>query len=217
MPHNGWWVGAGVLAVLLGVTAASPVIGRPFLRAAGAADAELFGPIGKLAGQNSLRNPRRTTATASALMIGLTLAFTVAILGSLGQGVGGQDQVEENFIGDYIVSSAFGEGYSPAITDRMAEIDGVDKVLRQRFGFGLFEGDSDDGLYIVATAPDTHLRVRPDHDLRRAPPTSPTAPCWSRRTGPKDHHVTIGDDLRDHGARPARRSGGSSASSRTTR
>ena len=27
----GWWVGAGVLAILLGVAAASPVIGRPFL------------------------------------------------------------------------------------------------------------------------------------------------------------------------------------------
>ena len=74
VPHNGWWVGAGVLAVLLGVTSASPVIGRPFLRATGAAEARLFGPMGRLAGQNSLRNPRRTTATASALMIGLTLA-----------------------------------------------------------------------------------------------------------------------------------------------
>src|SRR3954471_6968534 len=82
VPHNGWWVGAGVLCVLLGVTAASPDIARPFLRATGAVDAAVFGPMGQLAGQNSLRNPRRTTATASALMIGLTLAFTVAILGS---------------------------------------------------------------------------------------------------------------------------------------
>jgi putative ABC transport system permease protein len=151
VPHNGWWVGAGVLAVLLGVTAASPVIGRPFLHATGAADAALFGAIGQLAGQNSLRNPRRTTATASALMIGLTLAFTVAILGSSAKASVDQ-QVEENFIGDYIVSSAFGEGYSPAITDRMAEIDGVRSLLRERFGYGLFEGE---GMFLVATSPDT--------------------------------------------------------------
>ena len=151
VPHNGWWVGSGVLAVLLGVTAASPVIGRPFLRATGAADAKLFGPMGQLAGQNSLRNPRRTTATASALMIGLTLAFTVAILGASAK-ASVDAQVEENFIGDYIVSSAFGEGYSPAITDRMAEIDGVESVLRERFGFGLYKGD---GMSMVATAPDT--------------------------------------------------------------
>ncbi|HCB06156.1 MAG TPA: ABC transporter permease [Nocardioides bacterium] len=150
-PHNGWWVGAGVLAVLLGVTAASPVIGRPFLRATGAVDAALFGPIGRLAGQNSLRNPRRTTATASALMIGLTLAFTVAILGSSAK-ASVDKAVEENFIGDYIVSSAFGEGYSPAITDRIAETEGVDSVLRERFGYGLFRGD---GTPMVATGADS--------------------------------------------------------------
>ena len=31
VPHAGWFVGAGVLAVLLGVSSASPVISRPFL------------------------------------------------------------------------------------------------------------------------------------------------------------------------------------------
>src|SRR5262245_15857447 len=133
VPDNGWWVGGGVLAVLLGVTAASPVIGRPFLHAPAAADAALFGPMGRLAGQNSLRNPRRTTATASALMIGLTLAFTVAILGSSAK-ASVDKAVKDNFIGDYIVSSAFGEGFSPAITERIASTDGVDSVLRERFG-----------------------------------------------------------------------------------
>ncbi|HET6937958.1 MAG TPA: FtsX-like permease family protein [Nocardioides sp.] len=150
VPHNGWWVGGGVLAVLLGVTAASPVIGRPFLRATAAADAALFGPIGRLAGQNSLRNPRRTTATASALMIGLTLAFTVAILGSSAK-ASVDKTVKENFIGDYIVSSAFGEGFSPAITDRIAATDGVASVVQQRFGFGLFRGQ---GTSMVATGAD---------------------------------------------------------------
>ena len=154
VPHNGWWVGAGVLAVLLGVTAASPVIGRPFLRATGAVDARVFGPIGRLAGQNSLRNPRRTTATASALMIGLTLAFTVAILGASAK-ASVDKTVEENFVGDFIVSSAFGEGYSPAITDRIARIEGVDRVLRERFGFGLYRGSAGEATSVVGTDPDT--------------------------------------------------------------
>ncbi len=193
VPHNGWWVGAGVLAVLLGVTAASPVIGRPFLRATGAANARLFGAIGQLAGQNSLRNPRRTTATASALMIGLTLAFTVAILGSSAK-ASVDAQVEENFIGDYIVSSAFGEGYSPAITDRMAEIDGVDKVLRQRFGFGLYKGSSDDSLYIVATAPDSisefDLTMTSGVDTDLADGTVLVEEEWA-----KEHDVSTGDDF----------------------
>ncbi len=193
VPHNGWWVGAGVLAVLLGVTSASPVIGRPFLRATGAAEARLFGPMGRLAGQNSLRNPRRTTATASALMIGLTLAYTVAILGSSAKS-SVDKTVEENFIGDYVVSSAFGEGFSPAITDRMSEIDGVAKVLRQRYGFGLLDGDEDDGLSVVATAPDTigdfDLKATSGSIADFADDTVLLKEDWA-----KDHDLTTGDTL----------------------
>ena len=74
VPRGGYVLGAGTLLVLLGVTAVSPVVGRPFLAAAQAAYRRVFGAVGALAGQNSLRNPRRTTATASALMIGLALA-----------------------------------------------------------------------------------------------------------------------------------------------
>ena len=188
VPHNGWWVGAGVLAVLLGVTAASPVIGRPFLRATGAADAKLFGPIGQLAGQNSLRNPRRTTATASALMIGLTLAFTVAILGSSAK-ASVDAQVEDNFIGDFIVSSAFGEGYSPAITDRMADIDGVDSVLRERFGYGLHGGDP---TYVVATAPETISDFDMTMDSGRATDLA-DGTVLVEKDWASENHVTTGD------------------------
>jgi putative ABC transport system permease protein len=193
VPHNGWWVGAGVLAVLLGVTAASPVIGRPFLRSTGAAETRLFGPMGQLAGQNSLRNPRRTTATASALMIGLTLAFTVAILGASAK-ASVDKTVEENFIGDYVVSSAFGEGFSPAITDQMRQVDGVDKVLSERFGFGLYKGSTSDGLSVVGTGPDTI----DDFDLKAvsgsvagfADGTVLLQEGWA-----KDHHLGAGDTL----------------------
>jgi putative ABC transport system permease protein len=194
VPHNGWWVGAGVLAVLLGVTAASPVIGRPFLRATGAAEARVFGPMGRLAGQNSLRNPRRTTATASALMIGLTLAFTVAILGASAK-ASVDKAVEENFIGDYVVSSAFGEGFSPAITDRIRETDGVAEVLRQRFGFGLLDGSTDDGLSMVATAPDTigdfDLKATSGSIADFADDTVLLKEDWAR-----DHHLTTGDTIK---------------------
>ena len=74
IPKPLWWVGAGVLGVLLAVAALSPMISKPFLSVTAAAYTRVFGSVGTLAGQNSLRNPRRTTATASALMIGLALA-----------------------------------------------------------------------------------------------------------------------------------------------
>jgi putative ABC transport system permease protein len=37
---------------------------------------------GSLARQNAMRNPRRTAATATALMIGLTLVIAMSVFGS---------------------------------------------------------------------------------------------------------------------------------------
>lgn len=140
VPHAGWFVGGGVLAVLLGVSATSPVISRPFLAAAHLVYRRAFGPVGNLAGQNSQRNPRRTTATASALMIGLTLACTMAIIGDSAK-ASVDKSVEENFVGDYIVSNVFGGRFSTTIADEIAKVDGVDSVIRQRYAAAERDGD----------------------------------------------------------------------------
>ena len=116
------------------------MISRPFLAAAQAAYRRVFGTVGNLAGQNSLRNPRRTTATASALMIGLALACTMAILGDSAKASVDQ-AIEENFVGDYVVSSVFGEPFSPSIAAEMAKVDGIDRVVRQRWGQAERDGD----------------------------------------------------------------------------
>lgn len=129
---DGWFVGAGVLGILFGVVAASPVISHPFLTAARALLAAVFGTVGNLAGQNSLRNPRRTTATASALMIGLALAGTMAILGDSAK-ASVDRSIEENFRGDYIVSNMVGQPFSPAIARKMKRVEGVEQVVAQRF------------------------------------------------------------------------------------
>ena len=132
LPHGGWQVGGGVLAILLGVAAMSPVLSRPFLTLMRATYARAFGSVGNLAGQNSLRNPRRTAATASALMIGLALACTMAIVGDSAK-ASVDKSVSENFVGDFVVSNVIGTGFSPAIGDQMAQVDGVDQVVRERF------------------------------------------------------------------------------------
>ena len=62
-----------LMSPLLG-PAAAPVFGSVYRR--------LFGTVGVLAAQNALRNPRRTGATASALMIGLALMALMSIFGS---------------------------------------------------------------------------------------------------------------------------------------
>ena len=149
LPYGGQQTGAGVLMILLGVTAASSVISRPLLHVVHQLYRRGFGPVGNLAGLNALRNPRRTAATASALMIGLTLACTMAIIGASAK-ASVDRAVDRNFVGDYVVSSAIGGPFSTSIADRLAKVEGVDSVLRQRFQF---TGGRGDGL--SATDPAT--------------------------------------------------------------
>jgi putative ABC transport system permease protein len=134
LPHSGYWVGGGILAVLLGVTAAAPIICRPLLAVARAAYAVVFRAVGNLAGQNALRNPRRTTATASALMIGLALACTMSIIGASAK-ASVDRTIDENFIGSYVVGSAFGQPFSQQVADRIGRVPGVTEVVRQRYAF----------------------------------------------------------------------------------
>jgi putative ABC transport system permease protein len=132
--HSGYWVGGGIFAVLLGVTAAAPILCRPLLMAARWAYAGVFRAVGNLAGQNALRNPRRTTATASALMIGLALACTMSIVGSSAKASVDQ-AIRENFIGSYVVGSGFGQPFSAQVASRIARVPEVTKVVRQRYAF----------------------------------------------------------------------------------
>ncbi|WP_340537100.1 ABC transporter permease [Nocardioides sp. GXZ039] len=153
--REGWFTGAGVLAILLGVTAMAPVLAKPFLRAARAVYARLFGSVGNLAGQNALRNPRRTAATASALMIGLALAGTMAIVG--GSAKASVDKsVEDSFTGDFVVNSVLGAPFSSSVADRINKLDGIQDVVRQRSGFADVDGSA---TWVIATDPSSLSRL----------------------------------------------------------
>ncbi|MDP3968618.1 MAG: FtsX-like permease family protein [Nocardioides sp.] len=147
VPQPVWWVGLGILAVLLGVSAASPVISRPFLAMAAAGYRRAFGTVGTLAGENARRNPRRTTATASALMIGLALVTTMTILGrSAGASV--DQTIEENFSGDVVVSNAVGVPFSPQVANALEGDPAVGSVTRVRFAQLEVEGETRFGIGI---------------------------------------------------------------------
>ncbi|MEZ5097090.1 MAG: FtsX-like permease family protein [Nocardioides sp.] len=138
-PHAGWITVLGALGVLLGTSIAAPVLGRPLLDLARRVFGGLFGTVGRLAGENTRRNPRRTTVTASALMIGLALACAVAILGESGKQSTAQ-VVAESFSGDYVVANATGQPFSPAIARKMGQVPGVTQVMRQRYAVASADG-----------------------------------------------------------------------------
>ncbi len=128
-------VGAGAAVVFIGVAVISPfftrsiagTIGRPFPR--------LFALPGTLARENSMRKPRRTAATAAALMIGLALVSLATILAASFRGTV-REVIDESFRADLVISElGFGGiGFSPSIADEVAALPEIDSLARTRFG-----------------------------------------------------------------------------------
>ena len=73
--------GLGLLAALVGVMVSLPLAVRPLAALIGR-PLRLRGLPGELAKQNAMRNPRRTSSTAAALMIGLTLVVSMGVFAS---------------------------------------------------------------------------------------------------------------------------------------
>jgi putative ABC transport system permease protein len=99
--------GIGVLGIFVGVAMVAPRLARPLASALGRPATVVGGVAGDLARSNSMRNPSRTASTAAALMIGLALVTTVAVLA---QGLKSQfeDAVKAEFHADYALTSQNG-------------------------------------------------------------------------------------------------------------
>jgi putative ABC transport system permease protein len=143
-------IGGGMLAILIGVSLMSPVIGRPLVELLGAAYRRTFGTVGQLAAQNSKRNPRRTAATASALMLGLALVSLMSILGSSAS-ASTDKALERAVTSQFIVSNVIGTPFSTAVARQIREVDGVETVAQFRQGYAEIEGS---GAWMGAADPE---------------------------------------------------------------
>jgi len=75
-------VGVGAVGIFVGVAMLSPAIARPLSSVIGRPLARVLGEPGKLGRENSMRSPRRTAQTASALMVGLALVAAMSVFGA---------------------------------------------------------------------------------------------------------------------------------------
>ncbi|RKN71103.1 ABC transporter permease [Streptomyces klenkii] len=111
-------LGLGAAVVMIGVFVLTPLLSRPVIAAA-APVMRLFGISGKLARQNAVRNPRRTAATASALMIGLTLITGLTVIaGSVQQAI--DEMATGSLKADYVVSMASMTSLSTDVEKKLA-------------------------------------------------------------------------------------------------
>jgi putative ABC transport system permease protein len=129
-------VGAGVLLVFLGVSVLGRTIALPLSRAIGAPLPRLKGVTGTLARENTMRNPKRTAASASALMIGVGLiAFISIFASSIKASINAT--IDRSFAGDFVINSGAGTnggGVDPALAQRLTMLPQVAAATGERLG-----------------------------------------------------------------------------------
>ncbi|MFD5784355.1 ABC transporter permease [Streptomyces sp. NPDC126933] len=124
-------IGVGAFLAMIGIIVLIPLLSRPVIALVRPLLHRVFGVSGKLAGQNAVRNPRRTGATASALAIGLTLVTALSVLGvTVGQAV--DKMTTDNIRADYMVTMASGGGLDPSALTALGEAPGVSALSAQQ-------------------------------------------------------------------------------------
>lgn len=136
-------VGVGVLLVFFGVSVLGRTVALPLSRLIGLPLPRLRGVTGHLARENAMRNPKRTAATASALMIGVGLVTFITIFAASTKASFGKT-VDRAFTGDFIITAGGGTaGVAPELTQRVNDLPEVARAGGVRAGFAEIDGDPD--------------------------------------------------------------------------
>ena len=132
-------VGAGGGLVVLGFLVVGPVLAGRTVRILGLPLPRFKGVLGRLATENAARSPRRTSATASAVVIGVALVvFITVFAASATRSV--SDEVNRGFKADFVVSGKAEQLTSPVtpipltVADMVRGTEGVDIVSALGFG-----------------------------------------------------------------------------------
>jgi putative ABC transport system permease protein len=132
------FVGIGVALTFVGVAMLTPLIARPVAAGIGL-PIRRTGVPGKLGRENSMRNPRRTAATASALMIGLGLVVFVAVFGASAK-ASTTVVLERTLKADFILTSPTFSGFSISAAEEVRAVPGVETVSEVRQAEAKVEG-----------------------------------------------------------------------------
>ncbi len=125
-------LGLGVVLTLVATVVAGPLLVRPVIRVLGAGFPALFGAVGLMSRRNALRNPRRTGATAAALMVGLALVTGMSVAGaSMSRSF--DEQIDRTLGADFVIQNANFKPFPREVTDRVRGTEGTGLVVRQRF------------------------------------------------------------------------------------
>ncbi|MFB6841282.1 ABC transporter permease [Streptomyces sp. NPDC056361] len=126
------WLGLGVVLSLLGFVVVGPLLAGGVVRVLGVVVLRVFGPVGRMAERNALRNPRRTGATGAALMIGLALVACLSVVGS-SMVASATEELDRSVGADFIVQSGTGQPIVPQAQQALEKVPGLDHVTEYRW------------------------------------------------------------------------------------
>ncbi|MEV0582309.1 FtsX-like permease family protein [Nonomuraea sp. NPDC050310] len=147
---------AGCALLFLAVLVLGPTLVKPLSSLVGWVPRKLFGVPGRLAVNNSARNPRRAATTTIALTVGVTLMTLISVITASSRASIGAE-LDQQFPADYVLSSQSAEQPIPrAVGDALsgrAEFEAVVRVREvdsrlggQRIFAGSFDGPLDPPL-----------------------------------------------------------------------
>ncbi|MGW4728055.1 ABC transporter permease [Streptomyces shenzhenensis] len=122
-------LGLGIVLTLIGFVVVGPLLAGGVVRVISAVLLRAFGPVGRMAERNALRNPRRTGATGAALMIGLALVACLSVVGS-SMVASATSELDKSVGADFIV-----EGNQPIVPQAeqaMEQTPGLAHVTRYK-------------------------------------------------------------------------------------
>ncbi|MYX28919.1 FtsX-like permease family protein [Streptomyces sp. SID8381] len=125
------WLGLGVVLSLIGFVMVGPLLAGAVVRVLGAVLLRVFGPVGRMAERNALRNPRRTGATGAALMIGLALVACLSVVGS-SMVASATDQLDKTVGTDFIIQSDRGQLITPQAVRAVKSVPQLERVTEYR-------------------------------------------------------------------------------------
>jgi putative ABC transport system permease protein len=128
------------MATMVGVMVSLPLAVRPLAATIGR-PLRARGLPGDLATQNATRNPRRTSSTAAALMVGLTLVVSMGVFASSLK-ASFSDVVGDKTSADLYITppNLQAPGFSPSVVDAVSAAEGVEEVSPMGWGNARFDG-----------------------------------------------------------------------------
>jgi putative ABC transport system permease protein len=153
--------GTGAVATVLGVNLLAPLAARPVLRILGAPLRRL---TGRLARDNAAHNPRRTTATAAALMIGLAAVAGIAVMIDSLKAAAADDIGRASKADLYVTPGGTDGVLDPALAHTLAGRPGVAALSEVRRTDATVAGTAHQAVYgidpaTIATLTDLGIRT----------------------------------------------------------